>query len=162
VPHLPAHAVCSELGTQVDPPLPHTPGVPPPPQVWGATHPVMGLDWQLSGAPQPSSTMPHVPAHASVRVMGVQLGGGGSTHLPLFAPVPHTLPVAQAPRSSVQFSTPPQPSPESPHSIPCAAQVCGVHVDGIASQLLRLPAPSASTQRCPEPQLTPPLPALHV
>jgi hypothetical protein len=86
-------------------------------------HPVIGLDSQLSALPQPSSTMPQVPLHASANVLEMQLGGGGSMHLPLFAPVPHTLPLLQPPVSSVQFSTAPQPSPVRPHSTCCWAQV---------------------------------------
>jgi hypothetical protein len=162
VPHLPAHTVCSLTGTQAVPPLPQTPGVPPPPQVWGDAHAVIGLNSQLMGEPQPLSTMPHVPAQAAVMVNATQLGGGGSTHLPLFAPVPQTLSFAHPPVSSVQFSTPPQPSPVKPQTICFSGQVCGTQVEATATHVLRLPAPSVSTQRCPAPQLTPLVLALHV
>jgi hypothetical protein len=105
--------------------------------------------------------MPQVPLQAAVKLLETQLGGGGSTHLPSFAPVPHTLPLLQPPVSSVQFNTPPQPSPVKPQATCFCAQVWGTQVEATASQLLRLFAPSLSTQRWPAPQLTPPLLVLH-
>jgi hypothetical protein len=161
VPHLPAHTVCSLTGTQAVPPLPQVPGIPPPPQVWGDMHAVIGLNSQLIAVPQPLSTMPQVPAQAAVRLNATQLGGGGSTHLPLFVSVPQTLSLGQPPLSVVQFNTPPQPSPVKPQTTCFCAQVCGTQVEATAAQLLRLLAPSVSTQRWPAPQLTPPLLALQ-
>jgi hypothetical protein len=47
---------------------------------------------------QPSLTAPHLPAHSSEALFGLQSSGSGSPHL-FGVEAPHTLPVAQLPQS---------------------------------------------------------------
>ena len=46
--------------------VPHTPGVPPPPQVWPKSHPHEMVP------PHPSTMLPHVPCGTSKHVLGAQ------------------------------------------------------------------------------------------
>lgn len=156
VPHLLAQASETLVGVQTVP-LPHCPGVAPPPQVSPFWQAVIGLDSQLISLPQPSSTRPQVLVQAWTMPIGTQAGGGGSTHLPLFAPVPQILPLAQPLVMAVQSKMLPQPSPAGPHAMFCCAQVSATQVGAVATQVLRAGSLSVSTQRWLLPQLTPPL-----
>jgi hypothetical protein len=99
------------LDVQHDGPVqPHTLGVPPPPQVFGAEQVP-----QLSEPPQPSASVPQF-LPCAVQVVGVQ---------------PHTLGVPPPPQvcgavQLPQLSEPVQPSEMVPQFLPWAAQVVGV------------------------------------
>ena len=85
-------------------PAPHTPGVPPPPQVWPDTVQVP----QPRTFPQPSDQEPQFLPSAR-HVVGVQ---ELSAHWP---PVLQTLPEGHVPQFGM---IPPQPSGAGPHWMP--------------------------------------------
>lgn len=99
----------------VDPPgVPHTLGVPPPPQVVpGAQSP------QSTSAPQPSATGPQV-APADTQVRGAHRGDPHTLAIP---PPPQVVPAAQVPH----VNNPPQPLETGPQFAPTPAQLRATH-----------------------------------
>src|SRR5687768_10275346 len=73
--------------------------------------------------PHPSPAGPQLTPR-SAHVFGTQfVAVVGFTHLlGAFGP-PHRWPAGHDPQSGI---TPPQPSPDGPHSIPCSLHVCGL------------------------------------
>jgi len=123
-PHRLAQVTTMSSGTQAVSVVPHAPGMPPPPQVVPAIH-ANGVASQSTCPPQPLPAIPQVPAHAVASSKGVHVTMTGAVHWLVLAPVPHTCGALQPPRSAVQSSTPPQPSPTWPHCAPASAHVLG-------------------------------------
>jgi hypothetical protein len=109
---------------------PHTPALPPPPQVWGAVH-----DPQVTEPPQPSGAVPQFcpAAHAVAAVSGVQ----PHTLATLGDAPPHVCGAVHDP----QVIVPPQPSDIGPQFLPVHAAVfdSGAHPHTLATP--GVPAP---------------------
>jgi hypothetical protein len=91
MPPLVTQTVLAFAGTHAATP-PHSLAVPPPPQLWGATHVTHGAGMS---PPQPSACCPHSPdTLGSAHVFGVQ---GGAPHALAVPPPPHDWPLGQSP-----------------------------------------------------------------
>ena len=122
----------------VPPGVPHTLGVPPPPQ--DSPGPQVP---QSRSAPQPSATGPQF-ACALVQVRGAQRGAPQTFAMP---PPPQVVPLAQAP----QLRSPPQPSARGPQVAPTLAQVRGTQVRPASGA----PPEPQTLARPPPPQVVP-------
>src|SRR5262245_53348021 len=112
--------------------VPHTPGVPPPPQVSPA-----GQAPQSRVPPQPSPTIPQYLPPGGVQVT--------AWHIP--PPVPQTLATPPPPQVSVPERPPqsirrPQPSPIMPQYLPPSCwQATGMQLVGSGAHTLAVTAP---------------------
>jgi len=85
---------------------PHTPAVPPPPQVCPAAQ----VQFAVS-PPHPSLCCPHRPTNEE-HVIGMHAPPSGAPHCPETPAPPHVCPAGHVPQFVV---SPPQPSPCCPH-----------------------------------------------
>ncbi len=111
------------LGTQVR--VPHTPAMPPPPQVSPMAHEPHSI-W----LPQPSPAGPQAMCCA-MQVRGTHWSMPQRLAVP---PPPQLSGAAQVPQLAMRL---PQPSPAGPHCTPSSAQVLGVQVgtSGVMQEL---------------------------